>query len=72
MTLYPLPKPIKAFNWLRLMVQILINLPTDKNDDVYRIKQARSDNYFYQMHINALFDICENRYLSVVTQAIYR
>lgn len=45
-----------------------INLPTDKNDTVYRIKQARSNNYFFQMHVNALFDICENRYVSVSTQ----
>lgn len=45
-----------------------INLPTDKNDLVYRVKQARSDNYFYQMHINALYDICENRYVAAITQ----
>lgn len=45
-----------------------INLPTDKKDTIYSIKQTRSDNYFYQMHVNALFDICENRYLSVITQ----
>lgn len=45
-----------------------INLPTDKKDTVYSVKQARSDKYFYQMHANALFDICENRYVSVLTQ----
>ena len=45
-----------------------INLPTDKNDTVYRVKQARSDNYYYQMHLNALYDICENRFISAVTQ----
>lgn len=45
-----------------------LNLPTDKNDYFYRVKQARSDNYYYQMHLNALFDICENRYIAVVTQ----
>jgi len=45
-----------------------INLPTDKKDTVYRIKQARSDNYYYQMHLNALYDICENRYISAITQ----
>lgn len=45
-----------------------INLPTDKNDTIYRVKQARSDNYYYQMHLNALYDICENRYVSVVIQ----
>lgn len=45
-----------------------LNLPTDKNDTVYRVKQARSDNYYYQMHINALYDICENRYHSIKIQ----
>lgn len=45
-----------------------INLPTDKKDTVYRVKQARSDNFYYQMHINALFDVCENRYISAITQ----
>lgn len=45
-----------------------INLPTCKNDTVYRIQQARSDNYYYQMHLNALFDICENRYVSALIQ----
>lgn len=45
-----------------------INLPTNKNDFEYRIKQARSNNVFFQMHLNALFDICENRYITAVTQ----
>lgn len=45
-----------------------INLPTNNKDFVYRIKQARSDNYFFQMHLNALYDICENRYVTAVTQ----
>lgn len=45
-----------------------LNLPTNKNDMVYRVKQARSNSYYYQMHINALFDICENRYITAVTQ----
>lgn len=45
-----------------------INLPTDKKDTVYAVKQARSDNYYYQMHLNALYDICENRYCGLVTQ----
>lgn len=45
-----------------------INLPTDKKDDVYRVKQARSDNYFFQMHLNALYNICDNRFHSIVTQ----
>ena len=45
-----------------------VNLPTDKHDLVYRIKQARSDNVFFQMHLNVLYDICENRYITAVTQ----
>ena len=45
-----------------------INLPTDRHDTVYRIKQARSDSYYYQMHLNALYDICENRYVSALVQ----
>lgn len=45
-----------------------INLPTDKNDYVYRVKQARSDNFYFQLHLNALYDICENRYISAITQ----
>lgn len=45
-----------------------INLPTDRKDDVYRVKQARSDNYFFQMHLNALYNICDNRFHSIITQ----
>ena len=46
-----------------------INLPVDKKDTVYRIKQARSDNYYYQMHLNALYNICDNRFHSIVIQS---
>lgn len=45
-----------------------INLPTDRNDSVYCMKQARSDGRYYQMHINALYDICEERYISAMVQ----
>ncbi|MDO4616061.1 MAG: IS4 family transposase [Lachnospiraceae bacterium] len=45
-----------------------INLPTDKKDKIYCVKQARSDSCYYQMHINVLFDICENRYISMIPQ----
>lgn len=45
-----------------------LNLPADKNDTDYRIKQARSENFYYQMHVNALYDICENRFVSLITQ----
>lgn len=45
-----------------------LNLPTDKNDEIYRVKQARSDNCFFQMHVNALYNICDNRFHSIITQ----
>lgn len=45
-----------------------INIPVDKKDLVYRVKQARSDNYYYQMHLNALYNICDNRFHSIVIQ----
>ena len=45
-----------------------INIPVDKKDSVYRVKQARSDNYYYQMHLNALYNICDNRFHSIVIQ----
>lgn len=45
-----------------------VNLPTDKKDMIYRIKQARSDNFYFQLHLNALYDICENRFISAITQ----
>lgn len=45
-----------------------VNLPTDRNDNTYAVKQARSDNYYYQMHVTALFNICENRYVDLTIQ----
>lgn len=45
-----------------------LNLPTDRHDDKYCVKQAHSDNYYYQMHVNAFYDICENRFIKVFTQ----
>lgn len=45
-----------------------LNLPTDKNDHIYAVKQARSDNYYYQMHINALLNVCENRFVDLNIQ----
>ena len=45
-----------------------INLPTDRRDEIYRVKQARSDNYFFQMHLNVLYNICDNRFHSIITQ----
>ena len=63
----PLTKTFKGFH-LAAIDGTDINLPTDKNDTVYRVKQARSDNFYFQMHLNVLFDICENRYISAVTQ----
>lgn len=60
----------KTFNGFHLVAidGTDINLPTDKNDTVYRVKQARSDNFYFQMHLNTLYDICENRFISAVTQ----
>lgn len=45
-----------------------INLPTDCSDTVYAVKQARSDRFYYQMHLNASFDLLENRYVDAVIQ----
>lgn len=45
-----------------------INLPTDRHDEVYRVKQTRSDNYYFQMHLNVLYNICDNRFHSITTQ----
>ena len=60
----------KTFNGFHLIAVdgTDINLPTDKHDTVYRVKQARSDNFYFQMHLNALYDICENRFISAITQ----
>lgn len=47
-----------------------INLPKDCNDTVYRIDypNKHSDGCYYQLHLNALFDICEKRYTSLLIQ----
>lgn len=64
---FPLKKTFKGYHLLAVDGSD-INLPADKNDHVYRVKQARSDRYYYQMHVNALYDICENRYVDIVVQ----
>lgn len=66
-TAIPFKKTFKGYHLIAIDGSDL-NLPTDKTDTIYRVKQARSDNYYYQMHINALFDICENRYHSLLIQ----
>lgn len=63
----PFKKTFKGYHLIAIDGSDL-NLPTDKNDTVYRVKQARNNNYYYQMHINAMFDICENRYHSILIQ----
>lgn len=63
----PFNKTFKGYHLIAIDGSDL-NLPTNKDDTIYRVKQARSDNYYYQMHINALFDICENRYHSLLIQ----
>lgn len=45
-----------------------INLPTDKHDFTYRVKMARSERCYYQAHLNAMFDIMENRYTDLTIQ----
>lgn len=45
-----------------------LNLPTCSNDHVYAIKQARSDGFYYQMHLNAAFDLLEKRYCGMEIQ----
>lgn len=63
----PLKNTCKGFHLIAVDGTDL-NLPADKNDTEYRVKQARSENYYYQMHVNALYDICENRFVSLLTQ----
>ena len=63
----PLKKTYKGFHLIAIDGTD-INLPTDRNDNIYRVKQARSDNFYYQMHLNALYDILENRYVDAVIQ----
>ena len=45
-----------------------VNIPTDRHDTAFAVKQARSDGHYYQMHVNALYDICENRYRDAIVQ----
>ena len=45
-----------------------LNLPTCKNDHIYAVKQARSDDFYYQMHLNAAYDILERRYCGMEIQ----
>ncbi|MCQ2088523.1 MAG: IS4 family transposase [Bacilli bacterium] len=45
------------------------NLPTDSSDSEYRMKMTRSDDCYYQAHLNAMFDINENRYTDLVIQS---
>ena len=45
-----------------------LNLPTCSSDHVYAIKQARSDGFYYQMHLNAAYDLLEKRYCGMEIQ----
>jgi len=45
-----------------------VNMVKKSDDTAYAVKQARSDNYYYQMHINSLYDILEKRFLDLVIQ----
>lgn len=45
-----------------------LNLPTCSSDHLYAIKQARSDGFYYQMHLNAAYDLLERRYCGLEVQ----
>lgn len=45
-----------------------LNLPTCSTDHTYAIKQARSDGFYYQMHLNAAYDLLEKRYCGMEIQ----
>ena len=45
-----------------------LNLPTCSSDTTYAIKQARSDGFYYQMHLNAAYDLLEKRYCGMEIQ----
>ena len=63
----PLKKTFKNFH-LVAVDGTDINLPADSKDGIYRIRQARSENFYYQMHLNALYDILEKRYIDALIQ----
>ena len=45
-----------------------LNLPTCSQDHIYAVKQARSDGFYYQMHLNATYDLLEKRYCGMEIQ----
>ena len=45
-----------------------LNLPTCSEDHIYAVKQARSDGFYYQMHLNAAYDLLEKRYCGLEIQ----
>lgn len=45
-----------------------VNLPRDKNDNTYFVDYASKEDGYYQLHLNALQHIGENRFLDVVIQ----
>ncbi|MGN0246037.1 MAG: IS4 family transposase [Lachnospiraceae bacterium] len=65
--IFPASKKYKGYTLMAVDGSDL-NLPTNRKDTVYRIKQVRSDNYYYQMHLNALYNILDNRFHSISIQ----
>lgn len=65
--IFPASKKYKGYTLMAVDGSDL-NLPAYKRDTVYRVKQARSDNYYYQMHLNALYNILDNRFHSISIQ----
>lgn len=45
-----------------------VNIVTNCDDYEYRVKQARSNGCYYQMHLSAMYDLLEQRYLDAVIQ----
>ena len=45
-----------------------LNLPTCSSDHIYAVKQARSDGFYYQMHLNVAYDLLERRYCGMEDQ----
>jgi len=46
-----------------------VNLPTFYSDKKYIVEKfIKNGEGFYQMHINALYDILENRFIDIETQ----
>lgn len=45
-----------------------VNLPKDKNDNIYFVDYASKNKGYHQLHLNVLHHVGENRYLDAVIQ----